>query len=436
MNFLIGILGRLKALGNPDARHVSMKWWREARFGMFIHWGLYAVPAGVYRGRRFDGKDEQKLSSFIMKNARIPISEYERFAKRFDAAEFDAHTWVGLAKEAGMKYIVVTAKHHEGFCLWGTKMTDYNVVESTPFKRDVLKEIAQACFAENITLCLYYSILDWHHPDCNRKRFDKYRAFMKEQLKELLTNYGPIGVLWFDGEWIQEWTETQGKQLYSYVKTFQPKIIVNNRIGKGRMGMQGMNKGNEYCGDFCTPEQEVPKKRTTGLPWESCMTMNDTWGYKSYDFNWKSSTTLIRCLIDVVSKGGNFLLNVGPKASGLIPEASIERLQEIGAWMKVNSEAIYCASESPIGQPHWGRFTKRPSKLYAHIFDWPKDQRLRVCVPTCKLTRAYMLGDRNQNRLEMDRSNGGFVIKLPTARRDQIATVVVLEIEDRGLDSI
>jgi len=421
------------ALSNPDIRQVSMKWWSEARFGMFIHWGLYAVPAGVYKGRRFDGKNEQKLSSFIMKNAKIPISEYEQFAKRFDAAEFDAHTWVGLAKDAGMRYIVVTAKHHEGFCLWGTKTTDYNVVKSTPFKRDVLKEIAQECSAQNIKLCLYYSILDWHHPDFGRGGFDRYLTFMKGQLKELLTNYGPIGVLWFDGEWIQEWTETQGKQLYRYVKTLQPEIIVNNRVGKGRMGMQGMNKGNEYCGDFGTPEQEVPKRRPSGvLPWESCMTMNDTWGYKSYDFNWKSSKTLIRYLIDAVSKGGNFLLNVGPDASGLIPKASVERLQEIGVWMKVNGEAIYCASESPIGQPRWGRFTKRPGKLYAHIFDWPKDHRLRVCVPSHKLTRAYMLDDRDQHRLEMDRSNGEFVITLPNERRDQIATVVVLEIEGKG----
>ena len=200
--------------------------------------------------------------------------------------------------------------------------------------------------------------------------------------------------------------------------------------------MQGMNKGKEYCGDFGTPEQEVPEKRPTGLPWESCMTMNDTWGYKSYDFNWKSSKTLICYLIDAVSKGGNFLLNVGPKASGLIPQTSVERLREIGAWMKVNSEAIYCASEYPIGQPQWGRFTKKPGKLYAHIFDWPKDQRLRVCVPSCKLTRAYMLADRDQNRLKIDRSNGEFAISLPTEGSDQIVTVVVLEIEDKNLHAV
>ena len=420
-----------------DDRHMPMKWWREARFGMFIHWGLYAVPAGSYKGRRVDGKDEQKLSSYIMQTAKIPISEYERFSKCFNAVEFDAHTWVGLAKEAGMKYLVITAKHHEGFCLWGTKTTGYNVVEATPFKRDVLKEIAQACFAQNIILCLYYSIMDWHHPDCNPKRFDRYRDnFMKEQLKELLTAYGPIGVLWFDGEWIEEWTETQGKQLYNYVRSLQSEIIINNRVGKGRLGMQGMNKGKEYCGDFGTPEQEVPEKSPTGLPWESCMTMNDTWGYKSYDFNWKSSKTLIRYLIDAVSKDGNFLLNVGPKADGLIPQASVEVLKEIGAWMKVNSEAIYCASGCPIRQPQWGRFTKKPGKLYAHIFDWPKDRRLRVCVPSCKITRAYMLADSDQNRLKINRSNGEFAISLPTEGRDQIATVVVIEIEGKGLHAV
>ena len=299
-------------------RDALLKWWSSARFGMFIHWGLYAVPAGIYKGKRVDGEDEKKLSSYIMKTADIPISEYEQFAKRFNAIEFDAPTWVGLAKEAGMKYLVLTAKHHDGFCLWETKMKHYNVVEATLFKRDVVKELSEACFAENIKLCLYYSIMDWHHPDAKGEKFSKYRdSYMKEQLKELLSNYGPIGVLWFDGEWIQEWTELQGKQLYSYVKTLQPEIIVNNRVGKGRMGMQGMNRSKDYCGDFGTPEQEIPEERSNGLPWESCMTMNDTWGYKSYDLKWKSTRILLRHLIDACSKGDNFLLNVGPMANGL-----------------------------------------------------------------------------------------------------------------------
>jgi len=409
--------------------HIRMKWWHEARFGMFIHWGLYAVPAGVYRGRRIDGSNEQKLSSYIMKTAKIPIPEYERFAKRFDASEFKANTWVELAKEAGIKYIVVTAKHHEGFCLWDTKTTDFNVVSATPFKRDVLKDLAKACSDNNIKLCLYYSIMDWHYSGCSGKGFIRYRDYyMKEQIKELLTNYGPIGVLWFDGEWIQEWTESQGKQLFTYVRALQPKIIVNNRIGKGRMGMAGMNKGKEYCGDFGTPEQEVPKERPTGFLWESCMTMNDTWGYKSYDFNWKSSKTLIHHLIDTVSKGGNFLLNVGPKANGLIPQASVECLKEIGAWMKLNSEAIYCASEYPIDQPQWGRFTKQNGKLYAHIFDWPENQRLTICVPSSKIAKAYMLADAGQNRLKIEQSEGKSTISLPSEVRDPIATVVVLEV--------
>jgi alpha-L-fucosidase len=191
-----------------------------------------------------------------------------------------------------------------------------------------------------------------------------------------------------------------------------------------------------FCGDFGTPEQEVPEKSPTGLPWESCMTMNDTWGYKSYDFKWKSSRILIRYLVDAVSKNGNFLLNVGPKADGLIPQASVKILKEIGAWMQVNGEAIHCTSGCPIEQPEWGRITKRPGKLYAHIFDWPKDQRLRVTVPSCKLSQAYMLADRKQNSLKINRSNGGFGISLPAEACDQVSTVVVLEIEDTGLHAV
>jgi len=235
-----------------------------------------------------------------------------------------------------MKYIVITSKHHDGFCLWDTELSDYNIVDYTEYE-----ELSKACKDAGIKFCYYYSIMDWHHPDAKGADFPDYREnYLKPQLKELLTGYGNIGVLWFDGEWIGEWTEEQGKDLYNYVRNLQSDIIINNRVGKGRKGMQGMNKSKEYAGDFGTPEQSILEGKSD-LDWESCMTMNDTWGFKKNDFNWKSSKMLIHNLVDIAAKGGNYLLNVGLTSEGLIPEPSVERLSEIGDWMDVNSEVIY-----------------------------------------------------------------------------------------------
>jgi alpha-L-fucosidase len=337
-----------------------MAWWREARFGMFIHWGVYSVPAGTYNGKRIDG-----IGEWIMQHASIPIPEYEKFAAQFNPVKFDADEWVSLAKNAGVKYIVITSKHHDGFCLWDSKVTQWDIMDATPFKRDILKELSQACKKQGVTLCFYHSIMDWHHPDAqgafypnyddnNRSNpnFDRYvETYLKPQLAELVANYGPLGVLWFDGEWVLDWTEPKGKDLYAYVRGLQPTIIINNRVGKGRKGMEGLSKGDEYAGDFGTPEQQVPPSGLPGVDWETCMTMNDTWGYKSYDQNWKSTEELIHTLVDVASKGGNFLLNVGPTSEGLIPQASVERLQEMGKWMAINSESIYGTTASPIGRP-------------------------------------------------------------------------------------
>lgn len=319
-----------------EQTEARMKWWHDARFGMFIHWGPYAVPAGQYKGQDIPG-----IGEWIMSTAKIPVNEYEEFSKSFNPVKFDAAEWVRIAKNAGMKYIVITSKHHDGFGLWNSKVSRYDLVDFSPYGKDALKALSQECNKQDITLCFYHSIMDWHHPDANSENWAKYREeYLKPQIKELLTGYGKIGVMWFDGEWIKEWTEDQGKDLYNYVRNLQPDILINNRVGKGRQGMQGMNKDNSYAGDFGTPEQEILSTSST-LAWESCMTMNDTWGFKTKDTNWKSSETLIKNLADIVSKGGNFLLNVGPTAEGLIPEASVERLKEMGDWMKVNSGAVY-----------------------------------------------------------------------------------------------
>ncbi len=330
-------------------RDKRMSWWRDATFGMFIHWGAYAVPAGMYKGQEVKG-----IGEWIMHTANIPIPEYEAFVQQFNPVKFDANEWVRVAKDAGIKYIVITSKHHDGFCLWDSKVTGYDVMDASPFKRDILQELSDACKKYGVLLCFYHSIMDWHQPDAESKKdythqqtpnpdWARYReTYLKPQLAELIRKYDPA-VLWFDGEWIPEWTEDQGKELYSYLRRIKPSLIINNRVGKGRAGMQGMNQYKDAAGDFGTPEQEI-LEGTSEYDWESCMTMNDTWGFKANDHNWKSAETLVHNLIDIAAKGGNYLLNVGPTAEGLIPAPSVERLAEMGAWLRQNGEAIYATN--------------------------------------------------------------------------------------------
>jgi len=424
-------LGVKKELSKDE----RMEWWRDARFGMFIHWGLYAVPAGQW-------KDREDHGEWIMNSGRIPVEEYEKFAQQFNPIKFDAKQWVSIAKNAGMKYIVITSKHHDGFCLWDSKVSNYDIMDATPFKRDVLKELSEACKKHGIRLCFYHSIMDWHHPDAQGPFYPDYNTdrrsnpnfaryaenYLKPQLKELVVNYGPLGVLWFDGEWIPEWTEQQGKDLYKYVLGLQPDIIINNRVGKGRKGMEGLSKSEEDAGDFGTPEQQIPSKGLPGVDWETCMTMNDHWGYCRADENWKSTENLLQKLADIASKGGNFLLNVGPTSEGLIPQPSVERLAAVGEWMKVNGESIYGTTAGPFGKVPWGRCTAKPGKLYLHVFDWPKDGKLEVAGLKNKVKKAYLLAD-TKNKLAVSREDdGNVVISVPEKAPDPIDTVVVLEI--------
>lgn len=319
----------------PD-KEQRMTWWKDDAFGMFIHWGAYAVPAGRYQNKTVNGAAE-----WIMYTAKIPIPDYEPFARQFNPTSFDAKKWVALAKNAGMRYIVITSKHHDGFCLWDSKVSTYDVMDFAPFKRDILRELKDACDEAGIKLGFYYSIMDWHHPDAKGERFPIYRDnYMLPQLRELITNYDPA-VLWFDGEWIDEWNEPQGKDLYQFVRSLKPDIIINNRVGKGRQGMQGINSSPDDVGDFGTPEQEVLAEGKASLDWESCMTMNESWGYKMDDHQWKSPEQLIANLVDISAKGGNYLLNVGPDARGIIPEESATRLLEMGKWLQTNGDFIY-----------------------------------------------------------------------------------------------
>ncbi|TAE44742.1 MAG: alpha-L-fucosidase, partial [Bacteroidetes bacterium] len=309
------------------------------------------------------------------------------YTRQFNPEKYDPEAWVRIAKDAGMKYIVITSKHHEGFALWDSKTSTYDAVDFAAAHRDLIKPLKEACDKAGIKLCFYHSIMDWHHPDAQAPHFpdyntDKksnpnfphyYETYMKPQLKELVEMYDPA-ILWFDGEWIPEFTHEQGQDLYNYVRNLSPDIIINNRVDKGRQGMQGMNKDDQkYAGDYGTPEQEI-LEGSSAYDWESCMTMNDTWGFNSSDDNWKSAETLVFNLVDCAAKGGNYLLNVGPTAAGEIPSASIERLAEVGAWMRVNSEAIYGSkllAQFKDGDKVRYTQTKDPGTVYAISYGWP-----------------------------------------------------------------
>lgn len=418
-------------------KDTRMEWWREARFGMFIHWGLYAVPAGEWKG-------QTNHAEWIRESAQIPLEEYDKFVGRFNPVKFNADDWVKMAKDAGMKYIVITSKHHDGFGLFDSKQTDFDVM-STPFKRDILKELSTACEKQGMTFCFYHSIMDWHNPDYLPRRswektrstegadFNRYRSYLKAQLKELLTHYGKLGVLWFDGEWENTWTSEYGKDLYNYVRNLQPGIIVNNRVTVGRSGMAGMTQDIEFAGDFGTPEQEIPATGMPGTDWESCMTMNDHWGYNKNDKNFKTASQILRMLADIASKGGNYLLNIGPTAEGVFPQESIDRLKEIGTWMKTNGEAIYSTQASPFKTLLWGRCTQKKmtggTRLYLHVFDWPANQKLVVPGLGNKAIRAYLMSDTNQEELPLTVESGGIAIKVPAKAPDTVNSVIVLDIE-------
>ncbi len=420
-------------------RDARMQWWREARFGMFIHWGLYAIPAGEWNG-------QTNHAEWIRTTAQIPLEEYDKFVQQFNPVKFNAEEWVNLAKEAGMKYIVITSKHHDGFCLFDSKYTDFDVM-STPFQRDILKELSAACHKAGLKMCWYHSIMDWHHPDYLPRRdwekdrsaegadLDRYVRHMKNQLRELVKNYGEIGVLWFDGEWENTWNQGRGKDLYNYVRNLQPNIIINNRVGAGRSGMEGFTQSGEFAGDFGTPEQQIPATGLPGVDWETCMTMNDHWGYNRNDHNWKSAKELIQMLADIASKGGNFLLNIGPTAEGLFPQPSIDRLKAIGQWMKVNGSAIYATQSSPFRYLEWGRCTQQPieggTRLFLHVFDWPKTGELVVPGIYNAAKNAYLLADADRSPLAVTRDEDALVIGLPKEAPDSINSVVVLEIEGK-----
>ena len=406
----------------PEQREVKMEWWNTARFGMFVHWGVYSVTGGEYKG-----KMPTNSAEWMMNKARIPIADYKvENVDKFNPTDFDAKMFVRLAKEAGMKYLVITAKHHDGFSMFHSKASPYNVVDATPFKRDVMMELAQACREEGIRFGFYYSqCQDWHHPGgmgnnwdkaIKRVSFDEYvREKAAPEIKQLLTEYGPIAIFWWDTP--REMSKEAFDSLHSGTD-LQPGIITNDRLGK------------EYPGDHKTFERKIPRQVPVGVDWEVCMPISGSWGYKKSDTNFKSTTTLIRNLVDIASKGGNYLLNVSPTGSGtLLPEAT-ERLKAIGKWMKVNGESIYGTTAGPFGELEWGRCTKkefaRGTILYLHVFDWPEDGKLNVSGLRSKVVNAYLMADWKV--LDIQQNDSGIVVSLPDQAPDDIVSVVVLKV--------
>ena len=405
-----------------------MQWWRQARFGMFIHWGVYSVPAGVWNGTNVT----RSGAEWIMNRGRIPMADYQQLPAQFNPAKFDATQWVDIAKNAGMKYIVITAKHHDGFAMFHSSASGFNIYDATPFKRDPLKELAAACAKADIKLGFYYSqAQDWNHPGgaASGGHWDQAQdgdmdKFIDDvdipQIKELFSNYGKVAVVWWDTP--VGMTADRVAKLLPLLK-LQPDIISNNRLD-----------AKKVTGDYATPEQKIPTN-SLAADWETCMTMNGTWGYRASDQKWKPTETLVHNLVDIASKGGNFLLNVGPTSEGLIPEPSVERLKEVGAWMKVNGVSIYGSTKSPLAaQPVWGRVTQKGDNLYLHVFDWPADGKLVVPGLEMEKLKAVFLADPQTEvpsaggmYSSVDLSRSVTTLQLPAKPLDPIDTVIVIK---------
>jgi alpha-L-fucosidase len=398
-------------------------WWEKARFGMFIHWGVYTIPAGDYNGKYVPG-----LGEWIMSDAKIPVATYKDYAKKFNPTEYNPEQWVHMAKSAGMKYIVITTKHHDGFALFDSKASNWNVVKATPYGKDLIRPLAEACRKYGMKLGFYYSQAnDWGnkggaiaHGDwdpAHKGNFDDYIDKVAiPQVKEILTNYGDVCELWWDVP--TDMSKQRAAKFLPLLK-LQPQIITNDRLG------------GDVKGDLFTPEQYIPATGIKGL-WETCMTMNDTWGFKTNDHNWKTSAALIRNLIETASKGGNYLLNVGPEASGKFPPEIISRLEDIGKWMKINSESIYETTASPFKVLPWGRATTKVladgnTNIYLHVYNWPEDGKLIVQGLQNSVVSATLLA--NGTSIGFGKLDGNLFLNVPINAADLVSTVIKVTIK-------
>jgi alpha-L-fucosidase len=448
--------------GGTAAISEATEWFRADKFGMFIHWGLYAIPAGTWG----ESVHEEGYSEWIMYHERIPVHEYEELASRFNPSQFNARDWVRIAKEAGMKYMVITTKHHDGFSMFNSGITEYDIVDATPYKRDVIKELAAECRKEGINFGCYYSIdRDWHHPLCSsnrhqqdnfwdypdssKKDFNKYLyEFAIPQVKELLVKYHP-DIMWFDG--IEMKSDAQIEEIYHMIKEVQPGCLVNSRL---KTYTPPDTLPLQYADYLSMDDNQVPDE-VIGFGWENPGTMNTSYGYNSNDYNWMSSKQLIVNLVDIVSKGGNYLLNVGPTDEGLIPGPSTDRLAEIGEWMHINSEAIYGTTpwnvfgEGPILDlalaedeevEEWDeirekeytfediRFTTKDHCVYAICLNWPEETLLIKSFSDIEfIKRVSLLG--SDNEVDWELQADGLSIGIPSEKPCKYAFTFKVELE-------
>jgi len=440
--------------GAGPTREQRLAWWREAKFGLFVHWGLYSIPAGVWKDRT----PRDNYSEWIMFDEKIPVAEYSRLAAEFNPVKFDAQAWAAVAKKAGMKYVVHTAKHHDGFSMFKSALTDFDIVDATPFKRDIVGELAQACRAVGLKFGCYYSVdRDWHRPtgpgneykqtntwdfpSSRREDFDTYfREFAKPQVEELLVQYRP-DVLWFDGIGFK--SDSQLEDLVKTIRTFGPDCLINSRIKTFRFPFPDPYR---YCDYISLGDNEIADK-APGFEWENPGTLNSTYGYSRNDNNWIDPKEIVFRLVDIVSKGGNYLLNVGPTSEGLIPQPSIDRLMEVGTWLETNGEAIYGTAgwrvygEGPLfereaarvsgreAKPAGGtrrarpertfrdiRFTAKGKTVYALCLAWPEQDVLVKALGLKegggeRVAAVSMLGSKE--KIQWNQTEGGLALSVP-----------------------
>ncbi|MBI5691682.1 MAG: alpha-L-fucosidase [Verrucomicrobia bacterium] len=441
----------LVASSLDSAREKRLAWWHEAKFGLFIHWGLYSLPAGEWKGQTYSG-----IGEWIMYKARIPIADYEQLARQFNPVKFDADAWAQLASDAGMKYLVLTAKHHDGFALYASQADPFNIVAATPFKRDVVKELAAACARRGLKFGVYYSQAQdwtapggaiwegpheddpvWANPIWDPRQAGDFDAYFHRkaipQIRELLSNYGPISIVWFDTP-LKVVNVERAAKLEKVVRELQPDCLISGRLG-----------GQSQSDYDSEGDNAIPALSRAGA-WETPATLNDTWGFKKNDHHWKQPEDVTFKLVDIVSKGGNYLLNVGPDGEGVIPQPSCDLLRAVGRWLRINGEAIYGAGRSPFGaefgaysptrtdqrgrpafetRREW-RCTTKPGKLYVHLFKWPAGKCELTGVKD-RVTKAYLLADPQRAALKVTQQGDQVTVALPETSPDPLASVLCLE---------
>ncbi|TVP52832.1 MAG: alpha-L-fucosidase [Mongoliibacter sp.] len=407
----------------------NREWFQDNKYGLFVHWGVYSVMAG--------GGD-MGIAEWIMNQKQIPIVAYENLPNYFNPIAFDAEEWVAIVKKAGMRYITITSKHHDGFAMYDSKVSDYNIVQKTPFKRDVLKELKDACDKEGIKLFFYYSQLDWHHPDYYPRgstgkgytgrpdsgEWRKYIDYMKDQLTELLTNYGEIGGIWFDGQWDKYEENWYLDEIYSHIHSLQPGALIGSNHHLAPFPGE----------DFQMFERDLPGENTMGfnkgaeisreLPLEMCETMNGSWGYNIKDRRFKSSEQLLETMIRAAGYGANFLLNTGPLPNGKIQSENIDTLMLMSKWLDKYGETIYGTRKGPIDPRPWGVTTQKDNKVFVHLLAW-KDQSILIPNIDKKVKSAKLLSD--MSNIKFSESKEGIILTIPYEKRKPLETIIVLE---------